>query len=1207
MTEANRNDSDSVEREETETETETETENPTQPPPPQIEVIPPTVTPEPEYSQAQAVSDPFDVIIYVGNDNTQKSISVTEGDVIAVKFELSQAQSSSTDLTVDWGQTATAVNKFGITVPSTTVTIPENETSHTVEIPTDMDDTIVEGNATLTVTLDNTPTHYNVDGESSVTVTIKDNEVVQINAINTTTNLGARLLYEGETATITFSIDHAQPNDVVLNVNWDSLPGDEPGTYNRAADTYTIEFDSPPTVTITTGTTEASVDLKVVDDNVVNPNSTYRITLHPGDYVHDPALSRFDIGIRNNDAIVTLDVNMDNIKAGSDDILETNLRVNAGGNYGNWLDNRIMGFVEFKIVSDVDTTYIYKNDGSTYTPSAINNFPLIKFENNLQTYSHDSNWLCGNPPVDCGELKRLYISLFVYAPNFMLPNPQYQVGDGEEISFGDTYVYNNGTRSFYYTFKGQFKDIVYISRPVGVFLDDDGLPEDVGIPAPMTISTRPTTVTEGGNLHVTFSYPPRLRHDVLGQTVEHFENIYLDIDWGDQSTFVQKITEHFREGSKKSNVLYAGYHEKDYTVRTKHNSQVTGDKDYTITLNGKDAVSTSGLASDSTKAYTGDAITVTIRDKQAVTMSRISNSEIEEGDDIQIAFNISNNPSTTTSNIDLMVDWTPQDALSQFGITTPQTFTLNAGLVGMTESVSTTDDGVVEGNVTIRGKLRNVPGKYTAIDQMFDITIKDDDLVNVSVNPTNITEGESVTFKFYTDENQPVGHDVDINVEWWNFNNAASKFGFSMPAETVTIAGGTKETAITIDADPDGIVEGDGSIRARIRDTNYYNVGTKEQTVTIKDDDLVTIASNETDIFEGVTLMVTFSYTTARTDGNTVLTVDWQGNHGKFRTNPLPQTVTIGPNQMSSVVTIHTENDKIIEGNGNLKPIVTAINGSPYSLMPSLNINIKDNDHHVSFTVNRESMDQDETANITVAVSPQAHNSKPNIGVKYELSQPAEEYKIFRDGPHSINATKGYDFNYDSRVMGLTDIAPFTYGARQLYISLFFQGYDSKDGNTYVYGNREYTLQETLLGDIRKNVVIYHVQPDVTPTLTWSHTTSGDANDHTTVTDDGTVTFTFTLDPPQPHGHTLIKYFALPLSNFDPDALAKKLTAIHLSEQSESTATVKVSDVSPSGTGNWILVIGVTETDTEENDYELEAHSEEATGFKRYKQITVTR
>jgi parallel beta-helix repeat protein len=192
--------------------------------------------------------------------------SATESGPTTGTFTISRTGGTTSSLTVNYSLSGTAANGSDYQSLSGTASIPVGAAWATVTV-TPIDDTLVEGNETVTLTVSASPAHT-VGSPSSATVTITDND--QTARATVTVVASDSSASEGGPGTGTFSISRIGGGSSALTVNY-SLGG----TASNGTDYRSL----PGSATIASGATSATVTVTPIDDTAVEGNETVVLTI----------------------------------------------------------------------------------------------------------------------------------------------------------------------------------------------------------------------------------------------------------------------------------------------------------------------------------------------------------------------------------------------------------------------------------------------------------------------------------------------------------------------------------------------------------------------------------------------------------------------------------------------------------------------------------------------------------------------------------------------------------------------------------------------------------------------------------------------------------------------------------------------------------------------------------------------------------------
>ena len=169
-------------------------------------------------------------------------------------------------LTVSYAIGGTAQNFFDYQSISGSVTIPAGQTSATVTI-TPVADASIEGNETVILTINPSPTTYLVGAASSATVTIAD-------GVPNTVSIAATTPNASETGPVSGAFTFTRTGPTTFDVTVSYAIG---GTAQNFFDYQSISGS----VTIPAGQTSATVTITPVADASIEGNETVILTINP--------------------------------------------------------------------------------------------------------------------------------------------------------------------------------------------------------------------------------------------------------------------------------------------------------------------------------------------------------------------------------------------------------------------------------------------------------------------------------------------------------------------------------------------------------------------------------------------------------------------------------------------------------------------------------------------------------------------------------------------------------------------------------------------------------------------------------------------------------------------------------------------------------------------------------------------------------------
>ena len=207
-------------------------------------------------------------------------------------FTVTRSGSTSGALTVNYTVSGTASAGSDYTALAGSVTLASGSASATITV-TPVDDTAVEGNETVTVTLSSNAA-YSVGSPSSATITIADNDgsapTVSISAPDPNAS-------EAGSDAGTFTVTRSGSTSGALTVNYTVS-----GTASAGSD-YTALAGS---VTLASGAASATITVTPIDDTAVEGNETVIVTLSSNAAYSVGSPSSATITIADNDTNTSL-------------------------------------------------------------------------------------------------------------------------------------------------------------------------------------------------------------------------------------------------------------------------------------------------------------------------------------------------------------------------------------------------------------------------------------------------------------------------------------------------------------------------------------------------------------------------------------------------------------------------------------------------------------------------------------------------------------------------------------------------------------------------------------------------------------------------------------------------------------------------------------------------------------------------------------
>ena len=201
-------------------------------------------------------------------------------------FTVSRSGSTASSLTVFYSMSGSAQNGSDYQTLSGSVAIPAGASSANITV-TPIDDTIVEGNETVVLTL-SANAAYTVGSPSSATVTIADNDSPPPLPTVTVVASDANASETGDTGTFTVSRSGSTASSLTVFYSMS-------GSAQNGSDYQTLSGS----VAIPAGASSANITLVPINDTIVEGNETAVLTLSPN--------AAYSVGSPNNSTVTIAD------------------------------------------------------------------------------------------------------------------------------------------------------------------------------------------------------------------------------------------------------------------------------------------------------------------------------------------------------------------------------------------------------------------------------------------------------------------------------------------------------------------------------------------------------------------------------------------------------------------------------------------------------------------------------------------------------------------------------------------------------------------------------------------------------------------------------------------------------------------------------------------------------------------------------------
>lgn len=242
-------------------------------------------------------------------------------------------------------------------------------------------------------------------------------------------------------------------------------------------------------------------------------------------------------------------------------------------------------------------------------------------------------------------------------------------------------------------------------------------------------------------------------------------------------------------------------------------------------------------------------------------------------------------------------------------------------------------DSIIEPDATWTITLSsNDPGMVIVNATASTDVIDDDDIVNISAEKIEVTEGDSgssQTFSFTITRGES---DVENSVDWSVSGVDAADFGGTLPSGTERFAVGETSHTVTLTLTGDRSVEPDETVTVTLSNPGVnLAVGSQGSASTVirNDDGAVSLTVDHTSILEGTSGTSTqLTYTATRTNTVSASSVDWSLSgvdtadlaNGQITSG----TLNFAAGAATATFTIEVAGDTTIEGNEDLLVTLTS-------------------------------------------------------------------------------------------------------------------------------------------------------------------------------------------------------------------------------------------------------------------------------------------
>ena len=357
----------------------------------------------------------------------------------------------------------------------------------------------------------------------------------------------------------------------------------------------------------------------------------------------------------------------------------------------------------------------------------------------------------------------------------------------------------------------------------------------------------------------------------------------------------------------------------------------------TAVVNGRATVtaSASGVSGEATVDVDQQVVSV------AIDPGEVELTSVDETAPLTLrAFDANGHEAPGGGDITGIFAWRSADlnvaTVSSVGGLTAQVRAIGAGTTTVTVTL---DDGRLSATATVTVLKSSLQGEGNPEDETPQVTI--------SAGTTPVTEGTAATFTISASP-APTSA-LTVNVDVSEDGDVISGTALT----TVTIDANKTSATLTVATDDDSADEAASVITAEVESGTGYTVGSSSSaTVTVNDNDEtpqvnpeVTISAGTTPVTEGTDVTFTITASSAPTSALTV-NVDVDVTYADHLTSGTPpSTVTINANATTATLMVATEDDDVIEINGQVIAEVQTGTGYTVGSSSSARVVIENNDH----------------------------------------------------------------------------------------------------------------------------------------------------------------------------------------------------------------------------------------------------------------------
>ncbi|WP_345251326.1 Calx-beta domain-containing protein, partial [Kangiella taiwanensis] len=791
---------------------------------------------------------------YTIQDNDPITVTVAANDATAAEpadngqFTVSLSNPNSVDTTVTYTIAGTATPTDDYTPLTGTVTIPAGDTSAAIDV-TVADDTIVEGDETVVITLATTSDGTIDPGNNEATVTIADNDVAELEVLATSVVEG-----DAGTTTLVYTVQFANAVSTATDVTFDFATSD--GTATTADNDYIAVSSSG---TITAGNTSTTVSVTVNGDLTVEADETVALT------ISNPS-SNATITTASADGTIT-----------NDDAAEVSIAAIADTTEGSGIAGQFT--VSLSNPSDTDTV-VDISVGGTATAGADYASLVTSVTIPANTTSVNLNVLAIDDSL-LEPTETVIVTLdTVTSGNATIGTPNNATvnifdNDAASIAIDDVTVDEaDGNAVFTVTLTGNVQ---------GGFTVDAATADDTAL-AGSDYTTTTDTLSFAGNNGETQTFTVPITDDGIAEATETFfanlsnisnglvtiadaQGIGSITDNDNASLAINDVTVNEGDGTAVFTVTLTGDVQGGVSVdyATADDTALAA-SDYTSSTGTINFVGTDGETQTFSVPITDDGL-VEATETFFANLSNVSNAVVTLADDQGIGtINDNDNASLAINDVTVneadgnavftvtltgdvqggvSVDFATADDTANAGSDyTAQTGTLNfTGTDGeaLTITVPITDDAVAEASETYFVDLSNVSNVGVTLSDAQGLgTINDNDTATLTINNVTIDEDAGTATYTVTLDNAVQGGSV-VNYSFTD-GTATGGVDYDNTPGSVTFAGTAGETqTFTVAIINDGIYEGNETFTVNLNAVNPV-INDNDSATTIIDDEVLEVS-----------------------------------------------------------------------------------------------------------------------------------------------------------------------------------------------------------------------------------------------------------------------------------------------------------------------------------------------------------------------------